>query len=74
VDVLIALLEDRDPEIRGQAAKALGDARVKKASDRIAKLLADDADRSRFFAAIALGKIGDSDARRAGAGDAQGQR
>ena len=62
VDALIALLEDREPEIRGQAAKALGDARVKKASDRIAKLLSDDSDRPRFFAAIALGKLGDSDA------------
>ena len=62
VDALITLLEDRDPEIRGQAAKVLGEARVKKASDRIAKLLSDDADRSRFFAATALGKIGDSDA------------
>jgi quinoprotein glucose dehydrogenase len=62
VDVLITLLEDRDPEIRGQAAKVLGEARVKKASDKIAKLLGDDADRSRFFAAIALGRLGDSDA------------
>jgi quinoprotein glucose dehydrogenase len=62
VDALITLLEDRDPEIRGQAAKVLGDARVKKASDSIAKLLSDDGDRSRFFAAIALGRIGDSDA------------
>ena len=62
VDALITLLDDPDPEIRGQAAKVLGDARVKKASDRIAKLLGDDADRSRFFAAIALGKIKDSDA------------
>lgn len=62
VDMLVSLLEDRDPEIRGQAAKVLGDARIKKASDRIVKLLSDDAERSRFFAAIALGKIGDSDA------------
>ena len=62
VDALLALLEDRDAEVRGQAAKVLGDARVKKASARLAKLVSDTAERPRFLATIALGKLADSDA------------
>lgn len=59
---LLALQTDNDPEIRAQAAKILGDGRVKAAYDGLVKLLSDSSPRPRFFAAIALGKIGRRDA------------
>lgn len=62
VDALLPLLEDGEAEVRGQAAKVLGDARAKRAGQRITALLNDSAARPRFFAAMALGKIGWSDA------------
>ena len=54
---LVALLQDEDPEIRAQAAKMLGDARVRNAGDALIPLLSDDHSRARFFAAEALGRI-----------------
>jgi quinoprotein glucose dehydrogenase len=50
-----SLLEDADPIIRGQAAKAIGDTNGK-ASD-IVPLLTDPDPRVRFFAAEAYGKL-----------------
>src|ERR1043166_5910613 len=50
------LLEDKDAEVRAQAAKVLGDAHrgnVKK----FAELLNDDSPRVKFFAALALSKL-----------------
>jgi quinoprotein glucose dehydrogenase len=56
---LVPLLSDSDPEIRAQAAKVLGDAKVAGAFDGLVKLLADESSRVRFFAAESLGKLGD---------------
>jgi quinoprotein glucose dehydrogenase len=61
-EALLPLLEDRDPEVRAQTAHVLGDARAKQAFPRLAKLLSDSSPRPRFFAAIALGKLGKSQA------------
>ncbi len=55
---LIPLLSDKDPEVRGQAAKVLGEGRVADVSGELITLLADPEARPRFFAAIALGHIG----------------
>lgn len=58
VDALVALLGDADPEVRSQAAKVLGDASAGKAYAGLVKLLTDAESRPRFFAAIALSKLG----------------
>lgn len=55
--VLLPLLQDKDPEIRAQAAKWLGDIRYKEAGEALIPLLKDDHSRARFFAAEALGRI-----------------
>jgi putative membrane-bound dehydrogenase-like protein len=55
--LLLPLLQDKDPEIRAQAAKWLGDIRYKEAGSRLIPLLKDSYVRSRFFAAEALGRI-----------------
>ena len=54
---LVSLLSDSDPEVRAQAAKVLGDARVAAAESGLVKLLSDTESRPRFFAGIALGRI-----------------
>lgn len=54
---ILPLLKDRDPEIRAQAAKWLGDIRYKEAGDALMPLLKDENSRARFFAAEALGRI-----------------
>ncbi|HSH95396.1 MAG TPA: HEAT repeat domain-containing protein, partial [Roseimicrobium sp.] len=55
---VIALLSDKDAEIRSQAARVLGDAKVAKAFDGLVKNLSDENTRVRFFAAMALAKLG----------------
>ncbi len=57
---LSQLLEDKDAEVRAQAAKVLGDANLGNAKV-LARLLADESARVRFFAAIALSKLADLD-------------
>lgn len=57
VAALLTLLQDREPEVRAQTAKVLGDAKVQKAAAPLISLLADTQERPRFFAAIALGKL-----------------
>jgi quinoprotein glucose dehydrogenase len=59
VEAIVPLLSDQDPEIRAQAAKVLGDAKVAGALDGLIKLMSDDSSRVRFFAAQSLGKLGD---------------
>ncbi len=59
---LIPLLADKDPEIRAQSAKILGDGRAAKSFPHLVKLLGDSSLRVRFFAAQSLGKLGRSDA------------
>src|SRR5690606_2161490 len=53
---LLSLLTDRDPEIRAQAAKWLGDIRYQDAGAALMSLLEDDNERVTFFAAEALGR------------------
>lgn len=55
--LLMPLLQDKDPEIRAQAAKWLGDIRYKEAGAALIPLLKDTNSRARFFAAEALGRI-----------------
>jgi quinoprotein glucose dehydrogenase len=55
---LPALLGDADPEIRAQIARSLGDQRRTDAVGALAARLKDEHARVRFFAALALGKIG----------------
>ncbi|HEV3255546.1 MAG TPA: HEAT repeat domain-containing protein [Gemmataceae bacterium] len=59
---LIGLLADHDAEVRGQAAKVLGEGRVAGAFNDLRPLLKDPSQRVRFFAALALGKLGRHDA------------
>lgn len=54
---LLPLLQDKDPEIRAQAARWLGDMKYKEAGDKLIPLLKDSYSRARFFAAEALGRI-----------------
>jgi quinoprotein glucose dehydrogenase len=56
--VLGPLLDDPEAEIRAQAARVLGDTREVKAWDRLVGLLGEASPRVRFFAAMALGKLG----------------
>jgi quinoprotein glucose dehydrogenase len=60
--VIEPLLEDNDAEVRAQTAKVFGDARFARASESLIKALGDSISRVRFFAAIALGNIGDKKA------------
>jgi putative heme-binding domain-containing protein len=59
---LLALLDDADPEIRAQAAKVIGDAAYQPALQALLANLQHDNARVRFFAAQALGRLGNSDA------------
>ena len=55
---VLPLLGDADAEIRAQAARQLGDRRVAAAFDALVQRLQDGSPRVRFFAALALGKLG----------------
>ncbi|HYG77817.1 MAG TPA: PVC-type heme-binding CxxCH protein [Planctomycetota bacterium] len=57
-----ALLTDKDAEVRGQAAKLLGERKVATAFSGLVSLLKDENARVRFFAAMALGKLGNTQA------------
>jgi putative heme-binding domain-containing protein len=56
-ELLLPYLEDKDAEIRAQAARWLGDIRLKKAERHLIPLLKDQSARVQFFAAEALGRI-----------------
>jgi quinoprotein glucose dehydrogenase len=58
LDELVKLLNDRDPEVRAQSAKVLGERRYSKAFTPLIASLSDANSRVRFFAAISLGKFG----------------
>jgi quinoprotein glucose dehydrogenase len=66
IDHVAALLDDTDAEVRAQAAKVVGEARRPADVAVLVRRLGDDSPRVRFFAAIALGRIGP--AARAAAG------
>ncbi|MGL4399081.1 MAG: DUF7133 domain-containing protein [Luteolibacter sp.] len=53
---LIALLADKDPEIRAQVLRVLADSQVDASSIPILPLLSDESLRVRFFAAMVAGK------------------
>ena len=55
---LVALLSDSDPEVRAQAAKTLGEAKVASAYAPLVQALKDAETRVRFFAAQSLAKYG----------------
>ncbi len=59
---ILPLLGDQDPEMRAQAARALGDMRYRNAAGEMLDLLQDDHPRVRFFAAEALGRMGSRNA------------
>jgi quinoprotein glucose dehydrogenase len=56
---ILPYLKDKDPEIRAQAAKWIGDIKYKDndAGNKLIPLLKDSYSRARFFAAEALGRI-----------------
>lgn len=55
---VVPLLADADEEVRGQAARVLGDARFTPAATRLADRLNDDSLRVQSLAALALGRVG----------------
>jgi putative membrane-bound dehydrogenase-like protein len=62
-DFVLPILDDRDAELRAQAARMLGESRCEAAVERLSELCADDSARVRAFAAMALGRIGARDAQ-----------
>ena len=59
---IVDRLDDRDPEVRAQAAKVLGEARFLAASKPLIRALSDPSLRVRYFAAMALGRMAVTDA------------
>ncbi len=59
---MLPYLDSDDAEIRAQTAKVLGDARVGKASQALLTALQDSSPRVVYFAAEALGKLGEQGA------------
>ena len=60
-ELVLPALDERDTEIRAQAARMLGEARAIAAADALAELCSDDNARVRAFAAMALGRMGARD-------------
>ncbi len=56
------LLEDKDPEIRAQVAKVMGDAEYAAGADALVSNLTHSEPRVRFFATQALGRLGQASA------------
>lgn len=55
----LPLLSDKEPEVRAQTAKVLGEFRVRAAKDDLLALLSDESPRVRFFTALALARLAD---------------
>ena len=62
LDKVAGLLDDRDAEVRAQAAKILGEASYQAAAEELIGLLEDESLRVRAFAACALGQMKQSTA------------
>lgn len=62
LDAVVPLLADAEPEVRGQAAKVLGDHKIPAAFEGMLKLLKDSSPRAQYFAAISAGKFGRTEA------------
>jgi quinoprotein glucose dehydrogenase len=62
LDGVVALLDDRHPEVRANTLRVLGEARYSEASEKMIALLEDENLRVRSLAAEALGKLGTKDA------------
>ncbi|MBW3598012.1 MAG: HEAT repeat domain-containing protein [Planctomycetes bacterium] len=62
LEIVARLLGDTDAEVRAQAAKTLGDNRYEPSREQLINLLNDDSSRVRYFAAVALGKLGSTNA------------
>jgi len=60
VEPIVGLLTDDDAEVRAQAAKVLGENRFASAYEGLITALDDQSPRVRFFAAVALGNLGQS--------------
>ncbi|MBL9150594.1 MAG: HEAT repeat domain-containing protein [Phycisphaerae bacterium] len=58
VSGIVARLDDADPEIRAQAARVIGDARLASAVPELERGLTDPSLRVRYHAAMALAKVG----------------
>jgi quinoprotein glucose dehydrogenase len=58
---LLPCLTDREPEVRAQAAKVLGEFKYSAAPAQVVALLKDPSPRVRFFAAMSLAKMDDRD-------------
>lgn len=54
---LIQFLDDRNAEIRAQAAKVIGELEMASAAPRLLTMLKDESPRARYFAALSLGKL-----------------
>ncbi len=62
VQGLVERLDDADAEIRGQAAKLIGEAKFTGATKQLMRALTDESPRVRYFAAMALGRLQVQDA------------
>ena len=60
IEDVVAALGDRSSNVRGQAARVLGDLRAEHAVEALVGRLDDEAPRVRLHASIALGKLGDA--------------
>ena len=57
INKLIPLLNDSNPEVRAQVAKALGERRATQSAEGVLALLRDPSARVRYFTAIAAGRV-----------------
>lgn len=54
--------QDPDPEVRAQVCRLVGDLKMRSAASALIALLKDSNPRVQFYAAVALGKVGDAKA------------
>lgn len=59
IQELVPLILDKDPEVRAQTAKLMGDVRYDGAYNALLQLLGDSDSRVRYFATLSAGRFGD---------------